>query len=217
MENVFKSSKTQPTNIQSDAGKEFYNSKFMSLMKKYRINHYSTYSNTKASIVERFNRTLKTKMWKAFSLRGNYKFLDILPTLVKEYNSSFHKTIGMRLIDLKSKKVESYLLTKMRTSNKTSNKQRFNKGDFVRISKQKALFSKGYTPYWTAEIFRISKVQNTVPYTYLLNDSSGQPISDSFYNEELQKVKHPNIYLIERKKRKQVICKISWLEGKVLD
>ena len=44
-----------PTNLQTDRGKEFYNSSFQNLMKQYKINLYSTYSNLKASICERFN------------------------------------------------------------------------------------------------------------------------------------------------------------------
>ncbi len=66
-------------NLQTDRGKEFFNSVFESLMKKFKINLYSTYSNLKASIVERFNKTLKTEMFKRFSLNGNYKWLNILP------------------------------------------------------------------------------------------------------------------------------------------
>ena len=73
-----------PKNLQSDLGKEFYNQDFQNLLKTYNINHYSTYSTLKASIVERFNKTIKHKMWKMFSLRGTYKYIDILPTLVKQ-------------------------------------------------------------------------------------------------------------------------------------
>ena len=62
-----------PKNLQLDQGSEFYNKDFEKLMKKYNINMYSSYSNLKASIIERFNRTLKGKMWKKFSLHGNYK------------------------------------------------------------------------------------------------------------------------------------------------
>ena len=51
-----------PSNLQKDKGKEFYNASFQNLMSCYHINHYSTYSNLKASIVERFNRTLKNTM-----------------------------------------------------------------------------------------------------------------------------------------------------------
>ena len=67
-----------PSNLQTDKGKEFYNGSFQNLMLRYHINHYSTYSNLKASIVERFNCTLKNRMWLKFSLRGTYKWLDIL-------------------------------------------------------------------------------------------------------------------------------------------
>lgn len=53
-----------PKNLQADNGNEFYNKKFQELMKHYEINHYSTYSHLKAYVVERFNRTLKSIMWK---------------------------------------------------------------------------------------------------------------------------------------------------------
>jgi hypothetical protein len=66
---------------------------FKALMKKYKMNHYSTFSTKKASIVERVNRTLKNLMWKQFSLQGNYKWLKLLPDITKQYNNSYHRTI----------------------------------------------------------------------------------------------------------------------------
>lgn len=68
--------------LQTDEGKEYYNSVVQALLKKYNVNHYSTYSEKKASIVERFNRTLKTRMYRAFTEHGNYRWLDLLPELV---------------------------------------------------------------------------------------------------------------------------------------
>ena len=62
-----------PKNLNIDRGKEFYNTDFQKLMNTYKIKLYSTYSNLKASICECFKRTLKSAMWKKFSLRGNYK------------------------------------------------------------------------------------------------------------------------------------------------
>ena len=62
-----------PKNLQTDDGKEFFNKSFQNLMNKYGVNHYSTYSVLKASIVERFNRTLKSMMWKEFSMNGTYR------------------------------------------------------------------------------------------------------------------------------------------------
>ena len=62
-----------PQNIQADQGTEFFNSSFSQLLKKYKIHLYYTFSNLKASIIERFNRTLKSMMWKKFTLNDNYK------------------------------------------------------------------------------------------------------------------------------------------------
>ncbi|XP_019887639.1 uncharacterized protein LOC109611049 [Ooceraea biroi] len=65
-----------PRNLQTDEGKEFYNTQVRELARKRSINHYSTHSVMKASIVERFNRTLKNEIWKAFTLNGSYKWVD---------------------------------------------------------------------------------------------------------------------------------------------
>ena len=66
-----------PKWIHVDKGTEFYNKKCKALLKKYNVNLYSTFSELTASIIERFNRTLKSKMWKVFSLRGSYKWNDM--------------------------------------------------------------------------------------------------------------------------------------------
>jgi len=88
-----------PKNLQTDMGKEFYNANVQKLLKKHNINHYSTYSIMKTSVVERFNCTLKNDMWKPF-IYGNYKWIDLLPRLVSKYNARKHRIIGMRPIDM---------------------------------------------------------------------------------------------------------------------
>lgn len=90
---------------------------------------------------------------------------------------------------------------------------RFKIGDHVRISKYRKLFDKGYTPNWTTEIFRIKKVQyHTNPITYLLKDYQDGEIKGSFYVEELQAVKHPDVYLYEKiVDRRKGKVKVKWL------
>ena len=110
-------------------------------MLKYKINHYSTFSNLKASIVERFNRTLKNKMWQEFSLRGSYKWIDILPKLIKTYNNTKHKTIKMRPTDVNNKN-EKFLLNTIYNNIKICGRAKFKVGDFVRISKIKVFLKK---------------------------------------------------------------------------
>lgn len=89
----------------------------------------------------------------------------------------------------------------------------FKVGDYVRLSKYRTVFEKGYTPNWTTEIFRIRKVQyNTNPITYLLNDYQNHKIEGSVYAEELQQAKHPDVYLVERIiRRRNGQVYVKWL------
>ena len=150
----------------------------------------------KASIVERFNRTLKNGMWKLFTLNGNYKWIDSLPHLVSNYNARKHRTIGMRPIDV-TPAIAGKLLATVYNHVKIAAPAKFKVGDPVRVSKFKTIFEKGYTPNWTTEVFKICKIQKTNPVTYLLEDSRGKPIAGGFYEHELHRVANPNIHLVE--------------------
>lgn len=193
-----------PIKLHVDRGKEFYNSHFESLMRKYNIHMYSTYSNLKASICERFNRTLKNKMWMQFSLRGNYKWIDIVDSLLTDYNNSVHRTIRMKPKNVNAGNEKQLLQRVFKKIRKPLKKlTKFQIGDKVRISKFKNVFEKGYTPNWTTEIFTISRVKNTNPVTYNIEDYQNEPIAGGFYEQELLKVKYPDIYLIEKVLRKR--------------
>ena len=64
----------------------------------------------------------------------------------------------------------------------------FKVGNYVRISKQKTIFGKCYTPNWSEEIFVIKEIKNTVPWTYVIKDLNGKEITGTFYQKELQKI-----------------------------
>ena len=66
---------------------------------------------------------------------------------------------------------------------------KFKVGDHVRISKYKNIFAKGYAPNWSGEVFVVSEIKNTVPWFYVINDLSGEEITGSFYEKELQKTR----------------------------
>ena len=196
MESILKG-KRKPDNLQTDMGKEFYNKEFQRLMEKYKINHYSTFSNLKASIVERFNRTLKNMMWKQFSMQGTYHWINIYKDLLKKYNSKKHRTIGVAPNQVSSEN-ESLIAKNAYKYPKAFKSGKFKVGDHVRISKYKHVFDKGYTPNWTTELFKIRSVQNTNPVTYLLEDYQGQPVLGGFYEYELLQTQYPDTYLIEK-------------------
>lgn len=204
MEEILIKAKVTPKNLQTDQGKEFFNKHFNDLMQKYKINHYTTYSSPKASLVERCNRTVKNKMWKEFSLQGSYRWLPILDKIVTAYNNTKHSTTGFKPVDV-SKKNEKEILNFAYSHLKTIDpkKRKFAVGDSVRVSKYREAFKKGYTPNWSNEIFKIKKVVLTNPTTYLLVDQRNEDIQGGFYEFELQKVKYPDVYLVEKVLRRR--------------
>lgn len=199
-----------PANLQTDHGTEFYNTYFKRVMDRYGINHYSTYTHLKASIVERLNRTIKAQMWMRFNLRGSHKWTDILTEIIGKYNRTKHRTIKMRPIDVRDNELLKTVYFRIKMVD--PRKQKFNVGDLVRISKYKTSFEKSYLPNWSTEIFTVSKVQRTNPRTYILKDGKGEEIAGCFYSEELQKSSEPNVFLVEkviRRRGNRVLVK--WL------
>ena len=84
-------------------------------------------------------------------------YVDKLDDIVNKYNNTYHSTIKMKPVDVKS---NTYI-----DSSKEINDEdpRFKIGDIVRISKYKNIFAKGYVPNWSEKVFVIKKVKNTVP------------------------------------------------------
>ena len=85
----------KPINLQTDDGKEFYNKTFQALMKQKGIQHFSTSGDTKASVVEQFNQTLKHRLNRYFTVRNTLNFVPVLQDLVLGYNHSYHRSIKM--------------------------------------------------------------------------------------------------------------------------
>lgn len=201
----------RPKNIQSDDGREFFNEKFRLLLKKYNINHYSTYSVKKASIVERFIRTIKSWLWQKFTYNGSYKWVGhTLSDLMNRYNNKVHTTIKVAPVTVNQTNTNA-LLSNVYNFIKVRPHAKYVCGDYVRISKYKSVFSKGFTGNWSSEIFQVLKVNNTYPITYQLQDEEKKPILGGFYEQELQKVKYPDVYLVEKVlKRKGDKVLVKW-------
>lgn len=96
---IFKESQT-PAKLQPNAGKEFLNKSFQAMMKKYNIIRFTTASELKASVVERFNRTLKGRMWRYFTVNNTLRYCNVLQGLVNRYNHSFHSSIKMTPVEV---------------------------------------------------------------------------------------------------------------------
>ena len=142
---------------------------------------YSTYHKGKSAVAERFIRTLKNKIFKHMTAISKNVYFDVLDDIVNKYNNTVHRSIKMKPIDVTSDSYAEY--------NEDFNKKdpKFKVGDNVRISKYKNIFAKGYTPNWSEEVFVVSKIKNTVPWTYVISDLNGETITVSCYEKELQK------------------------------
>ncbi|XP_057666047.1 uncharacterized protein LOC130899892 [Diorhabda carinulata] len=137
--------------------------------------------------------------------------MDILPEITQNYNNKKHSTSKYKPSQV-NKSNEKSILNNTYSHLKIAGPRKFKVGDIVRISKAKHVFEKGYTPNWTTELFKITKVKITNPATYLLEDMQGTPISGCFYHEELQKTSNPDIYLVEKVlRRKGNKMYVKWL------
>ena len=191
-----------PERLQTDAGKEFLNKHFQKYLKTRNVRHFVTYNKTEAQIVERFNRTLGMRMWRYFTLKNSHRYVDVLPELVRGYNASYHRSIGMRpdqVTDDNAQEVWRRLYGKLKQERPVRFK--FKVGDWVRITKKKRTFEKGYLPNWTEEIFRVVRRVARRPPVYQLNEYDGTVLKGTFYEPELERIRHQGqqqVFRVER-------------------
>ena len=153
--------------------------------------------DTKCSVVERWQRTLKSKLFKRFTTTGSYRYVGkLLSDIVHAYNHTYHRSIKMRPVDVTEDRVlEVYNNLFHHVKTKTE-KTKFKVGDFVRISREKKAFEKGYTWNWSEEIFEVIQVISHAVPVYRLRDLDQDEIEGTFYEAELQRVTKPEEFKI---------------------
>ena len=185
---IVKKSDRKPQYLWVDRGGEFYNRVVDGWLKQHDIHRYSTYNEGKAVVVERFNRTLKTAMWKYFTARNTHRYIDVISRLLDQYNNKIHSSTQMSPVDGSKKVNEQRVAAALnRHRDPPHKKPKFKIGDRVRISKYKGVFDKGYIPNWTNEVFEVSDVYLTNPTTYKVKDADDEVIEGTFYEAELQR------------------------------
>ena len=190
------------------------------MLKDNGIEMYSVHNEGKSVVAERFIRTLKNKIYKYMTSMSKNVYINKLDDIVYDYNNTYHRTIKMKPVDIKDNR---YIDFEKEVNDKDP---KFKIDDRVRISKYKNIFAKGYMPNWSEEIFIISKIKNTVPWTYDINDFNGGEINGTFYEKELQKTdqKEFRIEKVLKKKGNKLYVKRkgydnssnSWIDKKDL-
>ena len=145
-DHIFKQDERIPERLQTDKGTEFTNRQFQKFLESKHVDHFVTYSETKAQIVERFNGTIKGRMWQYFTQVNHYRYLDVLDDLVKSYNSSKHRSIGTApnlVTQANAQNVWRYFYGDNFVKRVKRMHFKFKVGDQVRISKERGIFDTG--------------------------------------------------------------------------
>ena len=195
----------KPKKIWTDSGGEFYNKTVENLFKTNDITLYSTSNEVKATIAERFVRTLREKIEKSYILTDSTVWINVLPKLVSEYNNEKHRHLrGMTPTQARipQNKKRVYRAQFNNTTPEETISPLFLKGDKVRVSILKKLFDKGARPKWSEEVFTIKDYFPSSRMMYKLEDLSGEVVDGTFYAEQLQRTDQ-EIFRIERILRKR--------------
>lgn len=176
----------RPKRIQADQGTEFFNKNVSKMLEAFGPKLYHSYSEHKASIVERVQRTLRSRLGRLFTKRSDHVWIDHIEDIVASYNNTHHRSIKMKPIDVTAEHTDR--IRRLLFPPEDVKPPRFKVGDNVRIVAKRKKFQKEYKQGWTDEKFLIKAVKQTTPNTYLLEDLSKEPILGSFYAEELQHV-----------------------------
>ena len=144
-----------------------------SWLEKNDIEMYSTHSEGKSFVAERFIRTIKSKIYKHMTSILKNVYIDKVDGIIHKYNNKKHRTIKMKPIDVKDNTYIDF------GKEVNDNDPKFKVGDHVRISKYKNIFAK---------VFVIKKNRNTVLWTYVMDDLNGKEITGTFYEKVLQKI-----------------------------
>ena len=107
-------------------------------------------------------------------------YFNVLDSIVDKYNNTYHNSIKMKPIDVKSKSHAEYNV------DCNDKDPKFKIGDHVRISRHKKVSAKEYAPHWSEEVSGIKKVKNTVLWTYVIMDLNSEDIVGTFYEKEFQ-------------------------------
>ena len=183
-----------PNKLQTDRGTEFYNYLVRDHLKKHKIVHFSTFQELKAQIVERFNRTLRTKIMKYMTSKGTLRYVEVLPKLIEGYNSSPHTSLGGYAPKSVNKKNEM-LLHEIQYGEYLKEKRKkfkFQINDKVRIISFNKQYKKNFTNIFRDEFFLISNQINSNPPMYQVRDiKDNQLMNGTFYESQLQIIQLP--------------------------
>ena len=168
-ENILISSKRKPNLIEGDRGKEFCNNIFQDFLNKNDIKLYSRNSYFGAVFAERFNETIRDLLKRPVFEKGDGNWIDILPTITKQYNNRIHSSTKLTPIQASLKKNEGFVYENLLDKRKKI-KPKYEIGNLVRTADLKKTFSKGDTTIWSYKLYKTTEIiKDTIPSNHIDN------------------------------------------------
>lgn len=192
LKKIFKRAGVKPRMIQSDAGGEFWNSHVKAYLKEQGVGLFSVRSELKCCIIERFIRTIKSRIYRYLTHHKTKKFVHRLGDFEKAYNASFHRSINMSPDEVTPENQDLVFHNLYERETPPLYKDStINKDDRVLVARRRKTFDKSYTPTFLSEVYIVDQVLETTPRVYKLRTKEGDFVSESFYEQQLQVVSHP--------------------------
>ena len=211
---ILRTARDYPSTLVTDSGSEFINWQFVNFCKDNSIKCYQSYTSTHAAFVERYNRTIKNKIYAYMDGQNTERFVDVLPDIINSYNNSHHRIIGMTPSNAELKENQLKVRQKMELyyAKVRKKKPKYKIGDNVRISTMPSKFQRGFEIQNASEIFVVSSINTNLPLPLYKIHTYGKPedvIKGSFYESELTltKLDHFQIENILRKTKNKVLVK----------
>ena len=185
-----------PKRLRTDAAKDFTSEKFQKFVKEKNIVHFVTHNEKQANYVERFIKTLKSRISRYMIEKNSRRYIDVLQKIVTSYNHTWHSGIRSEPVNV-NKDNEKQLWWQMywpkepyiKKKKKQKIKFALNIGDRVRTTYIRTPFNRAYDSKWTGEIFKIfRRFIRQGQQIYTLVDWYDNPVKGTFYEYELQKI-----------------------------
>ena len=194
----------KPKRLQTDRGVEFYNVQVREFLREQNVELFSTNSPFKCALVERFNRTLKTMLYKYFTSHKTKRWYNVLDQMVTAYNQRPNRTIGVPPATVLTEADDNRIWRRVYYDSKEAQLRRAdeypsnvdnaaNVGDTVRVSLTKGHFDKGYVPNWGREQMVVKQVVapnrgGRARPVFKLANVQGETVNGQYYPEEVQRV-----------------------------
>jgi len=198
LKKIFEDNKYYPELAYGDPAGEHKSKRVKKYFSEKNIHLYFSNSEIHCPHVERFIRTLKSRLRRYNKAHNNRQWIRPIKAIVNSYNNSITRVHGMtprRVLYGKDNRDIGVAYARMylgkRKQLPRTSKVKYKIDDYVRLSRLKGAFEKESSEWggWSPEVYKISEVWTDQQYPmYGVTDLNGEKLKGKFYTEELQKI-----------------------------